>query len=519
MYKLRYIFLCIVVASFISNATAQKNHNRTFLSGNYAGFFADSMNYNNVYVERRDTGLHFSKKYYSYYDFFLSQTSTYCDSDGKPVMVWQGCYILDADSLSPIYKGDFSDSKGAKEPQFKFCSLRERTGNYRVINGYNLTYSTFFLDRGDPHNILMVYYRYENIPRLDSFYLYTARIDLTGSPEGKPAVMYKDSLAAGPINLKVGSIQAIRHANGLDWHIVFAENYSSNFYSVLFDREGTHPVVKSVISQWGINTNNSGISAVSPRGDIFAYLSQQENKFILLNFDRCSGAFSFLAQDSFPIIEEGNLWIRFAEFSPSGHYYYITTASNLYQFDLKDPSLHNSLTHIASFDTAQVNQFPIPLPIKGYFGQMFRGYDGHMYMWSGNAVPLIHRIEFPDRKGPDVGFKQDFRKLPFYPPWFINTLVDYELGALPGDPCHTATKDLPPEKITLYPNPTSNRIKSNLSYDYDGLKLSIIDATGRRVYAGSCGDLRSGIDVQSLPSGMYLVLIQGREVGKFAKVN
>lgn len=76
---------------------------------------ADSIYYNNMWIERRDTGLFFSERVFSEYDFKFSQSSTYCDLNGKPILLWQGCYLLDAKTLKLIENGDLSNAARSKK--------------------------------------------------------------------------------------------------------------------------------------------------------------------------------------------------------------------------------------------------------------------------------------------------------------------------------------------------------------------------------------------------------------------
>lgn len=516
LYSILYLLAGILCMT--SSGYAQENINRSFINGYYGGGMdIDSQYYNNVFVERRDTGLHFSERIASKYDILLSQTSTYCDpKSGKPLLVWQGCTLLDAANMQPIYNGDFSDTKGTKDPIFEYCVTKIHNGLMdTIMNAYGITPATFFLDRGDPHAILLVYYRYENIPRVDSFNIYTATIDLTGSPEGKPAVISKSFEPLSTINLNFLSMNAIRHANGKDWWIVSAEYKSNKLFAILFDQDGIHEPLESVIKEWADSTF-VGISAISPDGTKYAYQDGISNYFYILNFDRCTGKFTYFNQGSFPYLDPNNGWVRWCEFAPGGRFFYTASAFDVYQYDLLSPDFSIDWSHVASFDTAQVSDIP---GIKGFFGNFFRGYDGHLYLWSLNTVRSIHRIAYPDRKGPDVGWTQDYYHLQFWPSFFVPTLVDYTMGPLAGSPCTSHTDAVGALVLKLYPNPTTKVIRAEgLESRYDHSVVSISDITGREVFAGQGTDLVHGIDVGAWHSGIYLIQVDGRPAGKFAKI-
>ena len=142
-----------------------------------------------------------------------------------------------------------------------------------------------------------------------------------------------------------------------------------------------------------------------------------------------------------------------------------------------------------------------------------------MYLWSGNTVPFLHRIEFPDRKGPDVGFKQDFRTMPFYPPWLLPTFVDYDMGPVLGEPCNTATYGIQIPDLRIYPNPASEQIRAEgLSTALEAAGLQITDAQGHQVFSGIGMDLIKGIQVADWKPGIYFIQIDSRPAGRFAKM-
>lgn len=512
-------FLCILPAQ------GQRNHSRAFFSG-YFGYFGDSSAYNNIYVERRDTGLYFSHRYASEYDFFCSQSSTYCDSTGKPLIVWQGCYILDGNNLSPIENGDFSHTQGARiAPPINFCDTVRDITNRKYNNSYSIAYSTFFLDRGVDSKLLLVYYRWHAAARYrpDSCYIHSAFIDLIGS-NGQPAVLATDKDAITPVMTVAGSIQPIRHANGRDWYIVFKENYSANWYSMLYDEQGLHKPVLSTILEWNNLDFEDGYTAVSPDGTKYAFVSSNSNAMVVLNFDRCTGKFTHLASGKFPDDEDflNTSFYRFCEFSPSGRFVYLNSVFNIYQFDLEADDISDSRTHIAEFDTAHQKNDPRKYPaiVKGYFCTPFRGLDGRIYYWSSNTVQWISRIRYPDRKGPEVGLQQDYTKMPFYPPWVAPTMVDYDMGPLAGAPCTDAVhsgqqrQDWP-----LYPNPTSGMIRCDAVPDkYLQQQLQIIDSRGRHVMSTTGADLLHGVDVRQLEPGVYILKSAEGVLGRFVRI-
>ncbi|MFZ1586374.1 MAG: T9SS type A sorting domain-containing protein [Saprospiraceae bacterium] len=495
----------------------QANRSMTFFNGYYGAPPADSIYYNNMWIERRDTGLFFSERVFSEYDFKFSQSSTYCDLNGKPILLWQGCYLLDAKTLKPIENGDLSNGPGAKKDYMDFCKIKkypfDTIGN-GVINGYSLTYSTFFLNRGNDEKVLLVYYRFNDPPYFTVSHIYTALIDLKGSTDGGPTVIYKDSIQAPDVILRIGSINAIRHANGYDWHIVFAEKNSNNWYSILYDKNGLNLPIKSTIKQWDNNLVDEGTSTISPDGSKYVFHSNV-HQFMIMDFDRCSGKFRYFKDDEIPNVDGNVNQFHWSEFSPNGRFLYLNNPKSIYQYDLNENDFYNSRVLIAEFDTSQIN----PLPIKGYFSMLLRGFDNKIYYWSYNTSRYVHRIAFPDQKGPDVGWTQDYYKTPIYPTWYIPTLIDYGMGPLEGSPCISSINDgSNKDFVSFYPNPANDFVRAFIDQKYEKATVLIYDVTGRLMYHGNVAQLRIGMNISSWAAGTYIVQVNGRQAGKFAKI-
>jgi len=511
IFFLFWLLLAIPIFAF-----TQVNANQTFLTGYYGGLDVDSLYKNNVYIKRTESGLSFSETVTSYYDMGFTQHSTYCDEDGNPLLQWQGCYLLDAKTLSPIENGELNTGPGTVANDFfdpPFCSHHTTSGDPGpgVETGYFIPWGNFILDRGDQRNMLLVYYRSIGLPQFDSTFIYLAGIDMEGAPDGGPTVTFKDSMPTKDINLKYGSIGAVRHGNGKDWYIVYSEAFSSNWYSILFDKDGIHEPVKSVISENDSTLYFEGWSVFSPDGS--KYVIHHQSGFFVLGFDRCTGKFNYLHSGKIPTDSIDVIW-RFSEFSPNGRFLYLNNPTKIYQYDLEDPDFLGSETLVASFDPTLDSGIP---GVAGVWSAPFRGYDGMLYYWSANGVKKISRMANPDQKGPDVGFTQYYYQLPIYPPWFPPTLIDYRTPAL-LEPCELSSSEITPIQISFHPNPTNGMIKGEFPETKNVSQLKIVSITGKIVWSGKAVLFKEGIDLRYLSSGIYHVLLDGIYSGRFIKV-
>jgi bacillolysin len=77
------------------------------------------------------------------------------------------------------------------------------------------------------------------------------------------------------------------------------------------------------------------------------------------------------------------------------------------------------------------------------------------------------------------------------------------------------------EAITVYPNPATDMVKVSLGFEVsESTKVSIVSVTGQEMKSVSASELANGIDVSSLPKGVYLVNAhdgKSKQTAKFVK--
>ena len=64
---------------------------------------------------------------------------------------------------------------------------------------------------------------------------------------------------------------------------------------------------------------------------------------------------------------------------------------------------------------------------------------------------------------------------------------------------------------SVYPNPTTDFIKVDLSDNSNGVGFEVFNAVGVLIMTGNLSDEVSTIDVRNLPSGTYLMQLKGRQ--------
>lgn len=67
-------------------------------------------------------------------------------------------------------------------------------------------------------------------------------------------------------------------------------------------------------------------------------------------------------------------------------------------------------------------------------------------------------------------------------------------------------------KIALYPNPVKNQLNIDFSNNIDDVNYSICNAAGIKVMSGNITGANNGINTNSLPSGLYILIIESEKI-------
>lgn len=498
---MRKTLLFLFILSFSTSAIAQKERMNTFFVG-YIGGWSGNEYENHSLVTVVDTGLVFSERLYCQYSLF-DPSYTYNNAEGVPQFHWQGCYILDANTLSPIENGDYTQSLGGGT-----CELNKNFFPEMLSHQYNYENLDFVLTRSE-EEVYLIFSRYDILAQLPIEIYYSV-------------VRYNTATQSWYVHSKYnridegfeplyGSIQPVRHANGLDWWIIVGEKNSKTWRTYLFNENGVKLEKTSTLNE--IGDYRGGYANISPDGRTFIY-HEGKSSFFVADFDRCNGELKFREMDEINSVEEDGS-VRWVEFSPNGRFAYLSTLFRIFQYDLHDINFKESKTLVATFDfSLQEGKWPV----AGGFERPFRATNGRIYHWAGNTLPLYSKIEYPDRKGPDVGFVQDYIQTPIALPWRVQKFVDYTMEALP-EPCPIIkNNDLEEFQISVFPNPVTSTIYLS-GYPVERTrKANIIDGRGTQVWSGNTDLLNRGVNVSGWTQGVYFLKIDGMEIKKFAKI-
>ena len=223
-----------------------------------------------------------------------------------------------------------------------------------------------------------------------------------------------------------GHLTATRHANGRDWWVVCHGYNTNTFYKFLITGDTVGPAIQQNIGSVMDDKNFFlGNGCFSPDGEHYVIISGENGKIELYNFNRCSGEFTSLQQDT---INRDNSPVNVpvsGAFSPSGRYYYVNTLYKLYQYDIDAPSFATSRLLIDTSDHYREH----PSLVQGDFGYLALAPNNKIYLSPWAGIELIHEINYPDSAGKSCHFVQHFDTLLPYGNSGPPNVVNYDLGA------------------------------------------------------------------------------------------
>jgi hypothetical protein len=332
-----------------------------------------------------------------------------------------------------------------------------------------------------------------------------SRVNMNG--QGGQGYMFQKDSTVFSDTLLFQAMQAVKHGNGRDWWVVNHKWQSDKFYISLLTPDGVDTVIQTatgpVIDPVG---NYSSQTCFSTDGSKFIMTRSDSNEVYIFDFDRCSGSMQFQETINFPIGSTMPL-VTGCSVSPDGHYLYINTYLDLYQYDLTAAVIGATQVLIDSWDgTGSFNPY--------YFMKHRLAPDGKIYVFTPSSF-FLHVINDPNQPGVLCNFNQHAQQLKAYHAGRVPDFPNYRLGSLTGSVCDSLTGIFEPVVFTTelhaYPNPASSTI--TFSFDPDGgakSLLEITDIAGRLIRSVTIAEFstRYSADLSGMQSGVYLATVK-----------
>jgi hypothetical protein len=398
-------------------------------------------------------------------------------------------------------------------------SLSPGGDDYWRISGYPVPSMALFLP--SPNNNGLYYLFHKNsingangFPapnRARSLQLYYTKINSLG---GNSIQAFDKNTILIDDTLEVGTLSAIRHANGRDWWLLNKRFFYNELYTTLITTSGIDTTFKQPMA--GIRTYNGGQTSISPNGEYYCFFSPS-TQLRIYDFDRCTG---MLTNYRTKFISWGISGA--SSFSPSSRFLYISKLDSLWQFDMQSADVLNSQILVGVYDG-----FVDSLGSSTMFTYHWLAPDGKIYINTNLDVGrYLHVINNPDEPGLNCNFTQHAIFLPTYNDNTIPTYVNLDLKQVPGSPCDTLGVGITPlsmgEGLGLrsYPNPSNGNISIEFPVQQTSGMLYVYDVDGKLVYSEYVSPYTyiKNINLQGrLSSGMYaisMVFGQQRFLGK-----
>jgi hypothetical protein len=340
----------------------------------------------------------------------------------------------------------------------------------------------------------------------------TALVDMQANG-GLGQIIYKDSSILEGVGELGESVPAVKHGNGRDWWLLAQKRNTNCFYEILLDSSGPH-VTDTFCLGPTVPSGYQDQSCFSPDGSKFAYFANTSGLSVY-DFDRCTGKLSNAKYLSYSDLKDTARFVVGIAISPNSRFLYASLVAHLYQLDLWNDNLLNSLDTIGIFESLW-NDCGTTSPSTSGYCQLAP--DGKIYITGIGGAPFYHVINNPDEQGSTCNLVQYGLSLPTLEEGIPN-YPNYRLGALTQSQCDTlasltaiqrAAKE---QIIKVYPNPATDYAVIDYGFtDWSKAQpnLEICNTLGQVVHAQIL-PMYSGlqkIDVSTWAGGMYTVYIK-----------
>lgn len=432
-----------------------------------------------------------------------------CISDDSGVFQFysNGCDIYSGNN-TPMENGDMT-SPGVVEDVF--CSvvgdnpipqgglilpIPSKNNEYYVLN-YDLQLVNYFdtLEAWDPQNLLL------------------HKVDMNLNNGDGTVVSKNEAIIHDDLALARGQLQAVKHANGIDWWVIVPKAASNCYHLILLDEDGVREE-KTICSGEPWNAfGGVGQAVFSPDGTRYVRANPW-NGINIFDFDRCNGELS--NPIVFPFAESGFQGAGVA-ISPNGNLLYVTRLDKIFQFDLLSEDVENSKILI---DTLGPN-------LPSFAASMFLcqlAPDDKIYIGGTGSHSFLHVINSPNERGLACDFRENGIVLPDLNFVGIPNFPNYDLGASSDycEPLSTSIfeSSLVTGHLEISPNPAKESVLLYAGGETIS-SYSIYSIHGAELISAEVQGYKQNVDISALPSGAYIVLARlsngYQQVGKLVK--
>ncbi|MFM9947916.1 MAG: PKD domain-containing protein [Saprospiraceae bacterium] len=355
----------------------------------------------------------------------------------------------------------YFDGKNIEDASFQRMQNGSQVNITNDIGGFPVPQGGIVLpDPGNPDRYFLFHNNYGAYPF--GYGVYEVRYSIVDMilNGGLGAVTEKRKLLINDgLGLDYGKLTAVRHANGRDWWLLTQRRDQGVFYRVLLDPQGIHLLENQVIP--GDFREGLGQAVFSPDGRWhvrFTSVGNLVGQFLdIFQFDRCEGLLTLHSRLHY----DEDVQTTGAAISYNSRYLYVSSYTNLYQFDLWAQDI------LATKETVAISDgFGDPLPMNFHLSQLAP--DGRIYIVSGKfSSNYLHVVHQPNKQSVLCKVAQHDLYLPRRISHALPNFPNFRLGPFDGSACDTLGLTNFPVALWRYEQDTSNFLQvefTDLSY-------------------------------------------------------
>jgi len=417
-------------------------------------------------------------------------STSICDQEGELLFYSGGCFILNKEN-EIMENGDSINSEYAYIDFCGFGDFPTRQNNTIIpLPDNDQRYIYFNLDI---HII--------NIALPAPLHLYYHIIDMN-EDSGLGAIVEKKQIAISD-TLARGYVQAVRHANGMDWWVIASERNSNCYYILPVTQAGVGIPEKQCIGGIWDDLDGGGQAAFSPDETKYVRIGGQVGLY-LFDFDNENGLLSNPLELTYPYDQE---YFRGVSFSPNSRYLYVTAQLDVFQYDLQAFDIQESIQLVGQLNPDNA------MPGVGSLALQKLAPDGRIYIASPGSHKYLSVIRRPNCPGELCDFRPWSVELPAFNYSGLPNLPHFSIPES-DDTCDPITStNISPEKesFRVFPNPTTGIIYIENNYQY----YELYDLSGKKIRVGTKTFF---IDLSDQPTGVYFLRLVNKKTSLTTKV-
>ncbi|MCI5093489.1 hypothetical protein [Phaeodactylibacter sp.] len=408
------------------------------------------------------------------------------DDMGNLQFYSNGCYVSDANhnkmpGSDSLTTGQFIDvycdqGLGGLGLQTTIALPAVSNERYKYLFKYN--YKFIAQNGGDIRGVELVY----------------CKIDMDGN-DGL-GEMIERNVSIVTDTFPTGYLSAVKHADGMSWWLLAPKSSSNTYHKILLDSTGIHYMGAQSIGRVWDHRDWTGQSTFTPIGAHYLRHSNF-NKLNIFDFDRCTGNLSD------PIIidvENTDYAAAGVSVSSNSRFAYVSTFSNLYQFDLEAGDIEQSKTLIDTYDEA-------PFPYYSGFSLSALAPDQKIYIAGTSSHKHLHVVNSPNEPGLECSFSQHGLDIPSFNFAGIPNVPHFnteELDCLPSSNSNIEATNI---ECILFPNP----VEQGQDFQLNIKGIPIREEHEVRFYSSS-GNL---LESHSLSQGQITISTTSWPIGNY----